>query len=163
MMRIHFRSLPSWRAVLLCLAVVSPASAFDDEKPADKPAADKPGADKPAAEAKSRSKDKDDEYYELMKTFVDTFDQIERSYVKDVNRRQLLEAALKGMIKELDPYSSYIAPDEVARFNQEVEQEFGGIGIQVSIDPRNKRLTVMTPLPGTPAYRGGVRAGDIVM
>ncbi len=111
----------------------------------------------------AKSKDKDDEYYELMQTFVDTFDQIERSYVKDVNRRELVEAAIKGMLSELDQYSSYISPEELTRFNQQVEQEFGGIGIQVHIDEKTKRLTVMTPLPGTPAYKAGVRAGDVIM
>lgn len=131
---------------LFCLALPSYA---DEEKPA---------ADKPKA-----SKDKDDEYYELMKTFVDTFDQIERSYVKETNRRELLEAAIKGMLTELDQYSSYINPDDLQRFNQEVEQEFGGIGIQVHVDPQSKRLTVMTPLPGTPAYKKGMRAGDVIM
>ena len=115
------------------------------------------------AAQEARSKDKDDEYYELMQTFVDTFDQIERSYVKDVNRRELLEAAIKGMLTELDQYSSYISPEELSRFNQQVEQEFGGIGIQVTIDEKTKRLTVMTPLPGTPAYKAGVKAGDIIM
>lgn len=129
---------------VFCLALPS----FADE---EKPAADKPKSSK------------DDEYYELMKTFVDTFDQIERSYVKDVNRRELLEAAIKGMLTELDQYSSYINPDDLQRFNQEVEQEFGGIGIQVHVDPQSKRLTVMTPLPGTPAYKKGMRAGDVIM
>lgn len=105
----------------------------------------------------------DQDYYELMKIIVDTFEQIDRSYVKEVNRRQLVEAAVRGMLEELDQYSSYISPEEVARFNQQVEQEFGGIGIQVNIDPQTKRLTVMTPLPGTPAYKAGIRAGDTIM
>ncbi|MEX0717433.1 MAG: S41 family peptidase [Planctomycetaceae bacterium] len=105
----------------------------------------------------------DADYYELMKTFVDSFEQIDRNYVKDVDRRELIEAAIEGMLTKLDPYSSYISPDELARFTQDVEQEFGGIGIQVQIDPESKRLTVMTPLPGTPAYKAGIHAGDIIM
>ena len=67
------------------------------------------------------------------------------------------------MLTELDQYSSYISPEELTRFNQQVEQEFGGIGIQVHIDPASRRLTVMTPLPGTPAYKAGVLAGDVIM
>lgn len=106
---------------------------------------------------------KEDEYYELMKVLADTFEQIERNYVKDVDRRALVEAALRGMMEELDPYSNFISPDDLARFNQQVEQEFGGIGIQVTVDPQHRRLTVMTPLPGTPAYKAGVRAGDVIM
>ncbi|MAG93073.1 MAG: peptidase S41 [Planctomycetaceae bacterium] len=106
---------------------------------------------------------KDDDYYKLMRTFVDTFEQIDRNYVKDVDRRQLMEAAIRGMVHELDQYSNYISPEELARFNQSVEQQFGGIGIQVQIDPTTRRLLVISPLPGTPAYRAGIRAGDLIM
>ena len=67
-----------------------------------------------AAETES----KDANYYELMKMFVDTFEQIDRNYVKEVDRRELIEAAMRGMIAKLDPYSSYIDPDELERFNQ---------------------------------------------
>ncbi len=105
----------------------------------------------------------DDEYYELMKKFVDTFEQIERNYVKKVDRKELLEAAIRGMVSKLDQYSNYISQEDLSRFTQEVEQEFGGIGIQVQIDPATRRLLVMTPLPGTPAYKAGVRAGDLIM
>lgn len=106
---------------------------------------------------------KEDQYFELMRVFADTFEQIERNYVKDVDRRKLVEAALRGMMEELDPYSNYISPDDLARFNVQVEQEFSGIGIQVTIDPHSKRLTVTSPLPGTPAYKAGVKAGDTIM
>lgn len=129
-----------WALVLVLM--VSPVDAQDENKAAPAP--------------------KQDEYFELMQTFVDTFEQVDRNYVKDVDRRKLLEAALRGMIKELDPYSSYIPPEELARFNQQVDQQFGGIGIQVQPDPRTSRILVISPLPDTPAYKAGVRAGDIV-
>lgn len=126
----------------------------------DKPA--KPAADKAATEATTVDP-KSDEYYELMKLFVDTFEQIERNYVKDVDRKVLMQAAIRGMVQQLDPYSNYISPDELKRFNQEVEQEFGGVGIQVQLDQKTRRLMVMTPLPGTPAYKAGVKSGDLIM
>ena len=112
--------------------------------------------------ADEKEKEKDEDYYQMMKLFADTYEQIERNYVKDIDRRVLLEAAIRGMVQELDQYSSYISPEDLSRFNQVVEQEFGGIGIQVHIDDQNNRLTVMTPLPGTPAYKAGIRAGDII-
>lgn len=119
--------------------------------------AQEPPKDKPAADAKR------DEDYELMRLFADTFEQIERNYVKDVDRRQLIQAAIRGMVTQLDPYSNYISPEELRRFNQEVEQEFGGIGIQVQMDVKSRRLMVMTPLPGTPAYKAGIKSGDLIM
>ena len=120
------------------------------------------GADETEPKTAERQSQKDDDYA-LMKVFVDTFDQVQRNYVKDVDRRELLQAAIEGMMSKLDPYSSYISPDEMARFSEAVDQEFGGIGIQVHKDEPSDRLTVMSPLPGTPAYRAGIRAGDIIM
>jgi hypothetical protein len=123
-------------------------------------------ADDPPKEKTAEQKAADakrDEDYELMRLFADTFEQIERNYVKDVDRRQLIQAAIRGMVTQLDPYSNYISPEELKRFNQEVEQEFGGIGIQVQMDPKSRRLMVMTPLPGTPAYKAGIKSGDLIM
>jgi carboxyl-terminal processing protease len=105
----------------------------------------------------------EDEYYELMKLFVDTFEQIDRNFVEQVDRRELVESAMRGMITKLDPYSSYIDTTEIKQFNEQVDQEFGGIGIQVTVEPKSRRLMVMMPLPGTPAYRAGIRAGDHIV
>lgn len=151
-------SLCSITAMLLTFASMATRLRADD-KPA-KPVAEK--ADKAATEATTVDP-KSDEYFELMKLFVDTFEQIERNYVKDVDRKVLMQAAIRGMVQQLDPYSNYISPDELKRFNQEVEQEFGGVGIQVQLDQKTKRLMVMTPLPGTPAYKAGVKSGDLIM
>ena len=107
------------------------------------------------------SRAQEDEYYELMRVFVDTFEQIDRNYVKDVDRRRLVEAAVRGMLDELDPYSNYISPEDVTQFTEDIKQEFGGIGIQVREE--NGRLTVSTPLPGSPAYKAGVLAGDTIV
>ena len=112
---------------------------------------------------KSASAASEDEYYELMKVFVDTFEQIDRNYVTQVDRRELVEAAMRGMLLKLDPYSSYIDKQELRSFNEHVEQEFGGIGIQVIFNDRAHQLMVMTPLPGTPAYKAGVLAGDRII
>ncbi len=109
-----------------------------------------------------RAASQEEELFESMKLLIDSFDQVDRFYVKEVSRRELVEAALRGMLDKLDPYSNYISPDDLARFNSQVEQEFGGIGIQVGLDAQN-RLQVLTPLPGSPAYKAGIRAGDLIM
>lgn len=100
----------------------------------------------------------DEEYVELIQLFADTLDQVDRNYVKDVDRRELMEAAIRGVISKLDPYSNYIAPNDLERFRTGVENEFGGIGIQVST--RDGHLVVTSPLIGTPAYEAGIIAGD---
>lgn len=98
--------------------------------------------------------------YELLKLFADTLDQVERNYVKEVDRRELMEAAIKGMLTKLDPYSNYISPSELERFRTGIENEFGGVGLQVSVE--NGELKVVTPILATPAYRAGIAAGDVI-
>jgi len=118
-----------------------------------------PAAGLSVESTKPSAKQEDD--YELLKILVDTLDQVERNYVKDVDRRELIEAAIRGVLSELDPYSNYISPDEMRRFRTSVESEFGGIGIQISMD--GGQLTVLSPLVGTPAYRAGLLSGDRIV
>lgn len=99
--------------------------------------------------------------YELFKVFVDTLDQVERNYVEEVDRRELIEAAIRGMIDKLDPYSNYISPDEADQFRDKIESQFGGIGIQITVE--DGQLKVLSPLVGTPAYEAGLHAGDEII
>ena len=119
------------------------------EKPPEEP--------KPPEESKPPKED----YYELYSILVDAIDQVERNYVKQFDRRELIEAAIEGVLDKLDPYSAYINPDELSGFRGTVESEFGGIGIQLAPDPR--QLTIFSPLVGTPAYRAGLLAGDRIV
>lgn len=99
--------------------------------------------------------------YELQRLLVDTIDQVQRNYVREVPRRKLIQAAIKGILAELDPYSTYIPPDEMDRFRDSLESEFGGIGIQITHE--GGRLKVLSPMVGTPAYRAGLMAGDTIV
>src|SRR3954453_19478472 len=104
-----------------------------------------------------------DEMMELYGLFVDAVEQVESHYVRPVDRRELLESALKGMLQNLDPHSSFINTSEWKQFKKQIEGRFGGIGIQVGMDPEANRLKVIAPMVGTPAYQGGILAGDIIM
>jgi carboxyl-terminal processing protease len=114
----------------------------------------------PVVEPAKAGMEKEDDY-ELQRILVDTLDQVQRNYVREVSRRKLVEAAIKGILAELDPYSSYISPEEMDRFRTTVESEFGGIGIQISVE--DGQLRVRSPLVGTPAYRAGLMAGDQIV
>lgn len=122
-------------------------------------AADEPKA--AAAAADERRSVADDEYYELYKVFADTLHQVEQNYVKEISRRELMEAAIQGVLQKLDPYSNYISPEEIGRFRSSVDNEFGGIGIQITMEAG--QLKVLSPLVGTPAYRAGLQAGDHIV
>ena len=116
---------------------------------------------KTAENAGKKSPPAKDDYYDLYKLLADTVDQVDRNYVKEVDRRELIEAAIRGVINKLDPYSAYIGPEELAQFRSSVENEFGGIGIHVSVEDGD--LKVLSPIYGTPAYRAGIQAGDRIV
>ncbi|MEN6406218.1 MAG: S41 family peptidase [Thermoguttaceae bacterium] len=113
------------------------------------------------ATSDSAKKKPADDDYELYKTLVDTIDQVERNYVTKVNRRELVESAIRGVLNKLDPYSNYIGPEEFGRFRSGMENEFGGIGIQITSE--DGQLRILSPLYGTPAYRAGLQAGDRIL
>ena len=104
-----------------------------------------------------------DEMMELYGLFVDAVEQVESHYVRPVNRRELLESALKGMLQNLDPHSAFINTSEWKQFKKQIEGRFGGIGIHVGMDMDVNRLKVIAPMVGTPAYSAGILAGDLIM
>jgi carboxyl-terminal processing protease len=86
---------------------------------------------------------------------------IENQYVDPVERQRILDGAIKGMVAELDPHSAYMTPKEFAAFNEDTEGTFGGIGVEV--DFKHERITVLAPIPGGPAAKAGIRAGDEII
>ncbi|MBN1588875.1 MAG: S41 family peptidase [Pirellulales bacterium] len=118
-------------------------------------------ADEPVAPSEAPPATTVEDEYELQRMLVDTLDQVERNYVKQITRRELVEAAIDGILRKLDPYSSYIAPSELDQFRTNMESQFGGIGIQVTMD--EGQLQVLSPLVNTPAYRAGILAGDEIV
>lgn len=104
-----------------------------------------------------------DEMMELYGLFVDAVEQVETNYVRPVNRRELLESALKGMLQNLDPHSQFITQTEWKSFRKQIEGRYGGIGITVENDPDTERLKVIAPMVGTPAYAAGVLSGDLIV
>ena len=104
-----------------------------------------------------------DEMMELYGLFVDAVEQVEANYVRPVNRKQLLESALRGMLQDLDPHSQFISEGDWKSFKKQIEGRYGGIGIQVELDSESERLRVIAPMVGTPAYNAGVMSGDLIL
>jgi carboxyl-terminal processing protease len=88
---------------------------------------------------------------------------ISADYVDDVEQRKLFEGAMDGMVGQLDPYSGYSPPEEYQQFQEQMDQGFVGIGIFVELDPKTKRLTIKSPLVGSPAFKAGIRPDDMIM
>ena len=102
-------------------------------------------------------------YAAMANTFLQAMKEIDRHYVEPVEPRELFEGSLEGMVSRLDEYSAYIPPSESTQFREGIEQQFGGIGIEVAIDPQSGLIMVMSPIPGTPAWRAGLQAGDKII
>lgn len=101
------------------------------------------------------------ELYEKLDIFTDALTIIEKSYVDEVNFKDLIYGALKGMLRSLDAHSQFMDQDAYKEIMIETEGEFGGLGIEITI--RDRYLTVVTPLEGTPAYKEGIRPGDRII
>ena len=89
--------------------------------------------------------------------------QIEGRALEKIDREELFEGALHGLMSPLDDYSSYITPQMLDQFHEAVDRKFGGVGIEIVLDPETKQLTVASPLVGTPAYEAGILAGDKIL
>jgi len=98
------------------------------------------------------------------RVLVDAMGQIERRYVEPIDAGELFEGAMEGMVRRLnDPYSQFVTASDLQQFNESLQQEFGGVGMEVSQDPKTRQLRVVAPLYGTPAYEAGIRAGDRIL
>ena len=104
---------------------------------------------------------KDKGVYEQLQVFSDVLDIVKENYVEEVEDEELVEGAISGMLKTLDPHSSYLDPDAYKELQVETKGSFGGIGIEITI--RDGVLTVVSPLEGTPAYELGIQAGDQII
>ncbi|MDP8263642.1 MAG: S41 family peptidase [Candidatus Ancaeobacter aquaticus] len=115
------------------------------------------------AEEKAKEKKKSDikELYEKLDVFTDAITIIKRGYVDDVNFKDLIYGAMKGMLKSLDSHSSFMDEDAYKEIQIETEGEFGGLGIEITV--RDKVLTIVSPLEGTPAFKKGLRPGDKIV
>lgn len=88
-------------------------------------------------------------------------EKVHQNYVEEVKSQELIENAIKGMLDVLDPHTTFFKKKEYEELRIHTEGKFGGLGIQISI--REKILTVMTPIAGTPASRAGIQSGDQII
>jgi carboxyl-terminal processing protease len=86
---------------------------------------------------------------------------VENEYVDPVERKRLVEGAIKGMVAELDPHSSYLPAEDYGIFQADTEGHFGGIGVEV--DFGDEYITIIAPIEGSPAALGGVLPGDRIL
>ena len=98
--------------------------------------------------------------YEQLDLFGDIFDRIRSEYVEEVDARELIEAAINGMLTSLDPHSGYLPPVDAEKMREQTRGEFGGLGIEVTQE--EGFVKVVSPIDGTPADAAGMEAGDFI-
>lgn len=102
-----------------------------------------------------------DTTYEGISNFTRVLDLIERNYVEEVDPEKLTNSAIDGMLKTLDPYSTYLSPERYRELEIGTSGEFGGVGMEVSEE--NGVLTVITPIEGSPAEKAGIKPRDQII
>jgi carboxyl-terminal processing protease len=95
-----------------------------------------------------------------LRTFTDVFNQVRNNFVEETDDLTLLNAAIRGMLSELDPHSSFMEADEFRQLDNNSRGRYSGIGVEVSV--RNKRINVVHVMEGGAASKAGVVAGDVI-
>lgn len=102
-----------------------------------------------------------DDTYDALKLFVAVLEELEKNYVEKVDVDTLIHNAIKGMVENLDPHSSFMPPQAFDDLQDDTKGEFSGIGIVLTL--KDGILTVVSPIEGTPAYVAGIQPGDIII
>jgi len=101
--------------------------------------------------------------YGFVRRLVDIHRQIANNYVEAIDDQKLEQGALEGMFAQLDPFSMYVPPAKQEEFDRMLDGSFEGVGIQLNQDEKTKEVEVITPIEGSPAFKAGVCAGDIIL
>ncbi len=96
-----------------------------------------------------------------LQNFSKILNLVQQYYVEPTDSKKLIEGAIKGMLRELDPHTNYMPAEIFKEFESETAGQFGGIGIEISI--QNGVLTIISPIEDTPAYKAGIKPGDKVV
>ncbi|MCR9220069.1 MAG: S41 family peptidase [Alphaproteobacteria bacterium] len=99
--------------------------------------------------------------FEMLDLFGQVFEQVRREYVEEVSDKELIEAAIGGMLRNLDPHSVYLTEESYDAMRTNTRGEFGGLGIEVTMD-ESGYVRVVSPIDDTPAFRAGIEAGDLI-
>jgi carboxyl-terminal processing protease len=99
--------------------------------------------------------------YKKIDLFGEVLEKINKEYVDEINQSKSMDSAINGLLQSLDPYSSYMSPEIFEEMQTETSGEFGGLGIEVSMEAGV--VKVITPIDDTPASKAGIKAGDYIV
>ena len=99
--------------------------------------------------------------YEKIDLFGEVLEKINKEYVDEINQSESMDSAINGLLQSLDPYSAYMSPEIFNEMQTETSGEFGGLGIEVSME--SGVVKVISPIDDTPASKAGIKAGDYIV
>ena len=99
--------------------------------------------------------------YNKIDLFGEVLEKINKEYVDEINQSESMDSAINGLLQSLDPYSSYMSPEIFDEMQTETSGEFGGLGIEVSME--SGVVKVISPIDDTPASKAGIKAGDFIV
>ena len=102
----------------------------------------------------------DGDVYKQLNLFGEVYERVRSEYVEKVSDKELIEAAINGMLQSLDPHSSYLNAESFTEMKIQTKGEFGGLGIEVTME--NGLVKVVSPIDDTPAAKAGVQSGDYI-
>ncbi len=105
---------------------------------------------------------KDTEIYRQLDLFGDVLERVRADYVDKPQDIKLIESAINGMLASLDPHSAYLSPKSFRDMQVQTRGEFGGLGIEVTMDQETRVIKVVAPIDDTPAARAGLQANDLI-
>ena len=103
----------------------------------------------------------ENDIYKKIDLFGEVIEKINKEYVDEIDQSQSMDAAINGLLQSLDPYSAYMSPEIFNEMQTETSGEFGGLGIEVSMEAGV--VKVISPIDDTPASRAGIKAGDYIV
>ncbi len=103
----------------------------------------------------------ENDIYKKIDLFGEVLEKINKEYVDEIDQSKSMDSAINGLLQSLDPYSSYMSPEILNEMQTETSGEFGGLGIEVSMD--SGVVKVISPIDDTPASRAGIKAGDYIV
>ena len=103
----------------------------------------------------------ENDIYKKIDLFGEVLEKINKDYVDEINQSESMDSAINGLLQSLDPYSAYMSPEIFNEMQTETSGEFGGLGIEVSME--SGVVKVISPIDDTPASRAGIKAGDYIV
>ena len=103
----------------------------------------------------------DNNLYKKIDLFGEVLDKVNKEYVEEIDKLEVMDAAINGVLQSLDPYSAYLSPEELKEMQTETSGEFGGLGIEVGMEAGV--VKVISPIDNSPADRVGVKSGDYII